>query len=425
MRTLYTVLYFIMLPFVFLRMWWRGRSNPGYRERWAERLGRYAQPALHTDPIWVHAVSLGETIAAVPLIKKLLAQDPECVIVVTNTTPTGSAAVVKQFAEQRDRVLNVYLPFDLPFCLRRFFRCFHPRIGILMETELWPNTLAVAAEQAVPMVLLNARLSEKSYRCYARIAGVMKEMLGHLTFIAAQTEADASRFQALGMPESKLGVTGSIKFDMQLPEQIEQKGQALRQGWGEQRPVFVAASTHEGEEAIVLEALTLLQQQYPQILLILVPRHPERFDRVAKLCEEQGFRYARRSQNEAVKEDMAVLLGDTMGEMMLFYAASDVAFVGGSLIERGGHNMLEPAALARPALTGPHVFNFTVITEMLLAAKAASEVTDAKTLAEQIGYLLSHPDEMRAMGERGQAVMAKNRGALDRAVAVINDHMVL
>lgn len=414
MRRLYSILFYLLLPAAFLRLFWRGRKAPAYRRRWAERLGWV--PAISGErPIWVHAVSVGETLAAVPLVRALQSHYPDTPLLVTTTTPTGSERVRAAFG---DSVQHVYAPYDLPSVVQRFLNRTRPRLVVVMETELWPNLFHALRACGIPLLVVNARLSPRSTRGYQRLGELTRATIGCIDIIAAQSPADAERYAALGATAEQLVTTGNIKFDMSLPDNLAQAGKELRAGFGTERPVWIAASTHEGEDEQVLVAHRRLLDRYPNLLLILVPRHPERFERVAVLCREQGFQLARRSHGE-VGADAQVYLGDTMGELMRMYAAADVAFVGGSLVPTGGHNLLEPAALGLVPLSGPHLFNFQQIAELLAAMEALTLVADAAALAAQVERLLAEPALRRAAGERARQVVEDNRGALTRTLELI------
>ncbi|WP_236179782.1 lipid IV(A) 3-deoxy-D-manno-octulosonic acid transferase [Pseudomonas mosselii] len=411
-RTLYTLLFHLGLPLVALRLFLRGRKAPAYRARIAERFACQL-PAMRQGGIWVHAVSVGESIAAAPMVRALLKQYPDLPITLTCMTPTGSERIRAMF-EGEPRVQHCYLPYDLPWAAGRFLDHVRPRLGIIMETELWPNHIHQCARRGIPVALANARLSERSARGYARFAGLTRPMLEEMSLIAVQTETEAERFRTLGARDECVQVTGSIKFDLKVDDQLPPRASALREQWAaRQRPVWIAASTHDGEDALILEAHRELLKVHSDALLILVPRHPERFAAVHELCAGQ-FTTVRRSNGDTVTAQTQVLLGDTMGELLFLYALADIAFVGGSLVATGGHNPLEPAALALPVLMGPHVFNFLEISAMLRDAGALQQVDDAEGLAGAVRRLVELPQDARRMGEAGRAVMQANQGALQR-----------
>lgn len=407
LRRIYTGLFYLLLPLVLLRLYWRGRRDGGHRQRWRERLGYFSAP-LQPGGIWLHAVSVGETRAALPLIRALRERQPRLPLLVTTTTLTGSRQLL---AALGDQVRHVYAPYDLPGATQRFLRQARPRLAIIMETELWPNLLRQCAQNHLPVVIANARLSARSARGYARWAWLIRPMLRDITLIAAQSEADAGRFGALGA--EAVVVIGNLKYDLPLPADLPERGWRLRRELlGEQRPVWIAASTHAGEEAAILDALAQLRARWPQLLLLLVPRHPERFTAVAALCRQRGFGLTCRSDQQACPAGSAVFLGDSMGELLLFYAAADLAFVGGSLVPTGGHNVLEPALLGLAVLFGPHMFNFTEAGQRLLAAHAAWQVADAAELTMAVDRLLAEPQQRQAAGRRGREMVERQRGAL-------------
>ncbi len=415
-RTLYSFLLHLALPLILLRLYLRSRQAPAYRQRLAERFA-LALPPLRPGGIWVHAVSVGESIAAAPLIRALRQRHPELPITVTCMTPTGSERIRALFdAEIRaGDVQHCYLPYDLPWAAARFLDRVRPKLALIMETELWPNHIHQCARRGIPTVLANARLSEKSARGYARFAGLTRPMLAEMDWIAAQTEAEAERFRRLGARAECVGVTGSIKFDLRIDPELQPRANALRASWGaERRPLWIAASTHAGEDEQILAAHRQLLASHPDALLILVPRHPERFDAVHALCRREGFATVRRSAAQPVTAQDQVLLGDTMGELLFLYALADVAFVGGSLVPNGGHNLLEPAALGLPVLSGPHLFNFLEIAAQLRAAGALGEVGDGEALARRLQHLLDDPQVRRRMGQAGLQTLRANQGALQR-----------
>jgi 3-deoxy-D-manno-octulosonic-acid transferase len=416
MRYLYTLLLYLALPIVLLRLLLRGLGAPAYLRRWPERFGRFPHAPPAAGAIWVHAVSVGEAIAAFPLVHKLREIYPALPIVFTTTTPTGSERVSRQFG---DTVHHGYLPYDLPGAVARFLARTRPAIAVILETELWPNMYAACAARRIPLIVANARLSARSAVAYRRVARLTRATLRQVALIAAQSEADAARFLALGAPADRVRAIGNLKFDLALPPDLAERAAELRRAWGGQRRIWIAASTHEGEEAQILDAYTQARVQIPDLLLVLVPRHPERFGRVAALCQTRGYRTVRRSENHPCAPDTDVFIGDSMGELLLFYAAADIAFVGGSLVPSGGHNPLEPAALARPVLHGPHMFNFAEISRLLHAAGGAREVKDAGELAQAVGDCLTHPGLCRESGEKALAIVEQNRGALKRLLELV------
>ena len=412
-RTLYTLLFHLGLPLVAIRLWLRARKAPAYARRIGERFA-INLPAMQPGGIWVHAVSVGESIAAAPMIRALLERYPQLPITVTCMTPTGSERIQALFAGE-PRIQHCYLPYDLPWAAARFLNRVQPKLAVIMETELWPNHIHQCAKRGIPVALANARLSARSAKGYGRFARLTRPMLEEMSLIAVQTEAEAERFRQLGARPESVEVTGSIKFDLSIDPQLLVDARELREQWQAQtRPVWIAASTHEGEDEIVLAAHRRLLNQYPNALLMLVPRHPERFNTVFELCRREGFATVRRSSGEPVSASTQVMLGDTMGELLFLYALADTAFVGGSLVPNGGHNLLEPAALAKPVLSGPHLFNFLEISAMLRDAGALEEVDDAQGLALAVQRLFELPQDARRMGQAGLKVMQRNQGALQR-----------
>ena len=413
-RTLYTLLFHFGLPLVALRLWWRARQAPAYAKRIGERFS-LSLPEVPPGGIWVHAVSVGESIAAAPMVRALLERHPQLPVTVTCMTPTGSERIRALFGEQ---VRHCYLPYDLPWAAARFLDRVRPRLAVIMETELWPNHIHACAVRGIPVALANARLSERSARGYARFAGLTRPMLAELSWIAVQTEAEAERFHRLGARPECVSVTGSIKFDLRIDPQLPLAAAALREEWdATARPLWIAASTHAGEDEIVLAAPRRLLEPRPDAMLILVPRHPERFAGVHELCRREGFATVRRSGGEPVARATQVLLGDTMGELLFLYALADIAFVGGSLVPNGGHNLLEPAALGKPVFAGPHLFNFLDIAAQLRDAGALLEVTDAGELCDGLTRLWAQPEVATAMATAGEKVLRNNQGALERLLA--------
>lgn len=415
MRLIYNMLIYLAAPVAFLMQLWRGLRDPSYRERLGERFG--FGPVLPGGTIWIHAVSVGEVQAAEPLIKQLLARHPHHPLLLTTVTPTGAARARQLFGST---VALRYVPFDLPGSVRRFFDRVQPRLAMILETELWPNLYAECGRRGVPLVLASARISPRSVGRYRRLVPLFRQALSHGIVIAAQSETDAARFRSIGADPARTHVTGNIKFDFQPPPGIEESGARWRELNAPGRPIWVAGSTHEGEEEMILEAHRIVLQRFPDALLLLVPRHPQRFEIVSDLLTRRGEVFSKRSIGAAIPRAESVMLGDTMGELMMFYAAADVAFVAGSLVPVGGHNLLEPASLGRAMLTGPHNFNSEAAVRLLLEAGATRIVTNASQLGAAVSELLGDAGMRTLMGAVGRAVLDANRGALDRLLKLVD-----
>lgn len=412
MRFIYSLLLYLLVPWVLTRLVWRGLQNRGYWRHWGERFGFV--PRREGPLIWLHAVSVGEVRASAPLVKALSRDYPGITILITTMTPTGSATVHELFGAA---VAHCYVPYDLPTAVWRFLNRSRPRLALIMETELWPNLFHQCHTRGVPLILANVRMSEKSARGYRRFAGLTRATLAGVSRVGAQTEADAERMRALGA--TQVEVTGSIKFEMDVPADLAARTAALRSAIGK-RPVWVAASTRVGEEEYVLDAFARLRERMPLLLLVLVPRHPERFETVARLCHQRGFAIERRSHgNKSVAPETAILLGDTMGELLLFHAAADVSYIGGSLVPFGGQNLLEAAAVGTPVVFGPHMFNFSEISRMTLERGAGRQVQDAAELASAVAGYLENPAVRNVAGEAGQRMVAENRGALAKTLELV------
>jgi 3-deoxy-D-manno-octulosonic-acid transferase len=411
LRFLYTVLFYLALPFVFLRLLWRSRRIPGYRQQWGERLGFC--PHYLEECIWIHVVSVGETIAASPLIKAIIKEYPYYPVLLTNMTPTGAARVKALFGES---ALQAFIPYDVPDAISRFLTRVKPRIAIVFETELWPNLFAACREKNIPVLVMNARLSEKSRKGYAAISSLTREMFKAVGHLAAQSSKDAERFIHLGYPKEKVSVTGNIKFDLEIPQV---NAEHFREELGLTRKIWIAASTHIGEEEIILRAHQLIKEKYPQSLLILAPRHPDRAESIASLVKAQGLSYVARSKQQLCTEHTDIYLADTLGELLFMYAVSDVAFVGGSFISVGGHNMLEPAVLRKPVLTGPILFNFSEVSQLLLSANGMHIVNNAGELAENVLRFFADDEYRKRTGDNAYHVVRSNRGALQKQFDII------
>jgi 3-deoxy-D-manno-octulosonic-acid transferase len=411
MRRLYTITLYLLLPWALLHLLLRARRQPGYLRHVAERFGYYTL-VPEAPLIWVHAVSVGETRAAEPLVRVLQVRYPQHRILLTHMTPTGRETGETLYG---GRVARCYLPYDYPGAVARFLDHFRPQFAIVMETEIWPNLIRASRARSIPLYLVNARLSEKSYVGYRRFGGLVRESLAGFAAVAAQSEGDARRLTALGARD--VHVTGNVKFDVAPPLEQLELGQALRRGFGEARPVLLAASTREGEEVLLLEALEGIAAS--GMLTVIVPRHPQRFDEVARLLEARGVRYQRRSANAPTAPDTRVVLGDSMGEMFAYYAACDVAFIGGSLLPLGGQNLIEACAVGKPVLIGPSIFNFTEAVELAVQAGAAIQVPDPAALAREAGRLLQDPVTARRMSQAALAFANAHRGATARVLALI------
>jgi 3-deoxy-D-manno-octulosonic-acid transferase len=421
-RFVYCVLHICAIPIIVLRLVWRARVNSSYldcvHQRFALGLPRFDG----LRPLWIHAVSVGEAQAAVPLARELMSRYPQHPILFTTTTPTGRDRVRQVFG---DSVVHCYTPYDLPWIVSRFLKTVRPVVLVVMETELWPNLFAQCNVDKIPIVLANVRLSVRSTRGYRRIGALSKEMLARVQVAAAQSQADATRLLSLGIAAEHVEVTGSVKFDMSVAASLREQAQVLRRELGIERSVFIAASTHDGEDAQVLQAFAHVLQTIPRCLLVLVPRHPERFAETAALCRKRGFNTALRSKTVTDFANVDIYLGDSMGDLPLLYAASDIAFVGGSLVATGGHNMLEPAALGLPVLFGPNVFNFSEISRLLLHAGAAWQVTDARELGERARALLQDANLRHNAGDAGRQFVLANRGALSKLLILIDKQLAL
>ncbi|MDY0972827.1 lipid IV(A) 3-deoxy-D-manno-octulosonic acid transferase [Siccibacter turicensis] len=421
LQSLYTALLYLIQPVIWIRLWVRGRKAPAYRKRWGERYGYYPSTLkLKAGGIMLHSVSVGETLAAIPLVRALRHRYPSLPITVTTMTPTGSERVMSAFGSD---VQHVYLPYDLPDALARFLDKIDPKLVLIMETELWPNLVAALHQRRIPLVIANARLSARSAAGYAKLGKFVRTLLRRITLIAAQNEEDGERFIALGAQRSQLTVTGSLKFDISVTPQLASKALTLRRQWAPHRPVWIATSTHEGEESIVVAAHQALLKEFPDLLLILVPRHPERFPDAVNLVREAGLSYITRSSGEVPSTSTQVVIGDTMGELMLLYGIADLAFVGGSLVERGGHNPLEPAAHAIPVLMGPHTFNFKDICARLDEANGLITVTDESSLVTAVASLLNDEDYRNYYGHHAVEVLYQNQGALQRLLQLLEPYL--
>ncbi len=418
-RHLYTLIYSLFLPIIVARLWWRGRTNPGYRQRIAERFG-FLPHQPRPGGLWVHAVSVGETLAAAQFVKQFMVQNPDTPVIITSTTPTGSEQVKRIFGE---RVFHMYLPYDLPSFINRFIKNIRPGALVIIETELWPNLLACCDQNDLPVVLANARMSERSARGYGKVSALTRPMLHSLNIVAVQNPTDGQRFIELGLPTGRLKVTGSVKFDVTLPEGCHQNGTALREQWGVSRPVLALASSHPTEDEQLLDIYPALEEAIPGLLLLLIPRHPERFEPVTNAARSRHLRVHRRTNGPA-SDDTQIYVADTMGEMLNMLAAADVVVMGGSLYSGGGgHNPIEPAALGKATLIGADHINFTSIVSELSEAGAMAVCESLPALQKEAIRLLKDSTAREAMGKNGLDVVETNRGAVTQLLELVKEQL--
>ena len=411
-RILYTAIFIALVPAYFIRLTLRGIGNKKYLERWSERLGKAnIRPSKGKPIIWVHAVSVGEVNASIPLLRNLMEEYEDSEFLVTTSTPTGSDILLKKLG---NKIKHQYLPIDIPFCINRFINTWRPKALILLETEIWPNIIHCCKKQGIVTALVNARLSEQSKLRYLRFMALIQPAINSLDLILAQYESDANRLNEI-VPEKEIKLCGNLKFDQDLPDELESISSSIRDSWavdGKRRPTLIAASTHEGEEKIVLAAFKLILKSIPNALLIIVPRHLERFKKVKSLLNELDFNSSSRSMKEDVTKDVQVMLGDTMGELNFLYSVSDVAFVGGTLIDHGGQNFLEPAAQGLPLCSGPSVRNFVEISNELKKASGLKIVNEKEGISNFFVNLINEKNELERIGQASKAVFMKNRGAI-------------
>ena len=412
-RIIYTALFIALIPAYFIRLTWRGIGNKNYLQRWGERLGiANVRPTKDKSIVWVHAVSVGEVNASIPLLRTLMEKYPGAEFLVTTSTPTGSDILLSKLG---NKVKHQYVPIDIPVCINLFINTWKPKALILLETEIWPNIIHCCKQQGIVTALVNARLSEKSKLKYLRFNSVIQPAINSLDLILAQYESDAYRFNEIAA-DKEIKLCGNLKFDQDMPEELESISDSIRDSWskeGKRRPTLIAASTHEGEEVIVLDAFNAILETITDALLIVVPRHLERFNKVKSLIDDQGFKFSSRSKKEDVTNDVQVLLGDTMGELNFLYSVSDVAFVGGSLIDHGGQNLLEPAAQGLPLCSGPSVRNFVEISDQLKKASGLTIIKDKKELADYFIDLVNDEHNLQKTGQASKNVFMENRGAIE------------
>lgn len=418
MRRLYTALLYLLIPFILWRLYWKGRRLPAYRKRILERF-MMGQMSHQPVDIWIHAVSLGEVVAVTPLITALLNKHYR--VLITTMTPTGSERVRKHFGEQ---VLHQYLPYDLPLILRRFYRAYQPDVGIIMETELWPNLIYEARRIKLPMLLANARISNRAYKQYQKTAFVFKPVLNQLTAIFAQSLEDANRFKVLGASSERVSVLGNMKFDLQIDVHNKELFKHFKEMWGQTRPVMIAASTHANEEKQLLEGFKQLQKTIPDMLLLIAPRHPERFQEVYQLSKAAHFNTGLRSEPEGITKNMEVVILDSLGELIGFYHVSDYAFVGGSLVPVGGHNVLEAIALKVPVITGPHMQNSKTICQELSVAGAMQIAHNIDELVANVIQLHKNHNLREQQIKNASAVLTANQGCLERYLQEVEKHLL-
>ena len=417
---LWSVTSYLLLPYVLVSLAWRALRYPAYWYRWPERFG-FVRKLEGQRVIWVHAVSVGEVRSAAALIDALAERYPRHRLLVTTMTPTGSEQVQELFGR---RVMHTYVPYDFPGAVNRFLDRTAPELAVIAETEFWPNLFRACKRRGIPLCLVNVRLSQASFRGYTWVGRTTRAMFADADLICAQTRLDAQRLRNLGVGDRKIEVTGNLKFDVELPRDLRSEGERLRVRWGRDRPVWIAASTHPGEERRILDAFAILRSTYPTTLLVLVPRHPERFASVVRLCRRRGYRVARRSVDGGVlPTGVNVLVGDTMGELQRLYAGADISFIGGSLVPKGGQNPLEACAVSVPVIFGQHMFHFEEISAMALERGAARQVHDVRALADAVSLYYEQPDLRRAAGRAAHSLIEDNRGALAATLELMTERL--
>ena len=422
MRYFYTIVIYFLIPFILLRLLLVSFKYPSYRKKWYERFGFINWKESSKPIIWIHAVSIGEVNATRPIVNLLLKKYPHYQIIITTVTPTGAKTVVQQY---KSTVFHFYLPYDIPYCVKKFIRTINPCILITMETEIWPNLYQTCHQSEIPILIVNARLSQKSMSGYQLFSGLIANTLKLVDKVAAQTQADADRFITLGVSNKDISVVGNLKFDIDIPQSIKEEAEPLRHDFSVSRPIWMAASTHDGEEEIILNAHKSILSTHPDAILILAPRHPDRADKIFTMCKKMGLHTTRRTEQESFSDQHNVFLLDTLGELQLYYAASEIAFVGGSLVNTGGQNMLEPAALNLPLITGPYTYNFLEVRNLLLESEALIVVSNSLGLSEKVIELIGDANLRHSMGERARAVVLANRGSSERVITMIKPYLLL
>jgi 3-deoxy-D-manno-octulosonic-acid transferase len=415
MRTAYSAIFYLIIPFILLRLLWRSVKAPDYRLRWRERFACYDRK-YPQNVVWFHAVSVGEAEAVFPLVRRLQQQNPLAKLLITTTTPTGSARVRAVLGKT---VEHVYLPYDTPGAVRRFMQCFRPVLAVIMETEIWPNLFTYCGKNGIPLWVINARLSEKSARGYQKIPSLIHPVLANVKQVAAQTQEDAERFIAIGAKPGQVATVGNIKFDLEIPEGIVKEGKLLKTGVFNGRFVWLAASTHRGEEQVFLDVYKELKPKIPELLLLIVARHPERFAEVGALCGQNNVAAVTRTSKKPCNVETDVYLGDTMGELKMLYAAADIAFVGGSMVPVGGHNLLEASAIGVPVLFGPYMANFKEIAQKVLAHNAAIQCHDKGAIVQAILAVYSDSSYRNQLVEHGKLFVQMNRGVIGKLCGML------
>lgn len=402
------------------RLYWRGGKAAAYRKRWQERLGFYPAQGNVSDVIWFHAVSVGEFEAAVPLIRRCLTDFPDHLLLITTTTPTGSSRVTDVFG---NHVSHVYLPYDVPCVIARFINFFQPKLAVFLEKELWPNLFFALHREAIPIVIVNGRLSERSARYYRFIEPLIAPTLDCVSDICVQTDDDRRCFTSIGAGSSRLHVFGNIKFDMTIDDKTLEAGERIKGKLFSNRFVWILASTHDGEEVQLISVFKEIKSSIPEALLLIAPRHPERFEDVRRLCQEEGFKVALRSTNDGVSSETDIYIIDSIGELKMFYKAADVAFVGGSLVPVGGHNVIEPALIGVPIIFGPHMFNFQDVANQLIRRSAAVRVSGQMDVKRSLLRMYKDLDYRHGLISEAYACVKDNQGAVDRTMSIIKAYM--
>lgn len=421
MYLIYTTVLYLLLPFVLIRLMWLGRKTPAYRQRWQERLGLVQPLASARKLIWIHAVSVGEVHVSRPLVDQLQRQYPDYGILITTVTPTGEATARQIYGAA---LQHRYFPYDLPFAITRFLETFRPSVLLILETEIWPNLYRCCQQSAIPILLLNARLSERSFTHYQLLKSLTAHTLQGATVIAAQTPLDADRFTQLGASADKVTVTGNLKFDITMATEVREQGKLIRSQFSSHPNVWIAASTHQGEEQLVLSALAIVLKSIPDSLLIIAPRHPERSRAIYDICVKRGFKTVSYSTTGAWDVSTRIFILDVLGQLPAYYAAADIAFVGGSLVPVGGHNLLEPAWLGLPVISGPHLYNFTGVAKLLDKAKALVRVDNAEQLGEKVVNLFLDASLRADLGDKARQVIAENQGSIQRVMRLIEKYLL-